>query len=522
MSDLPALALGPTQAGSAMWGRVLAFGLGALLLQTLGDLPHWLWSLSALLVALLLARWRWLRLLPWLTAGFLWALLYAGWLLSMQLPASLEGQELLVEGVVVALPDRSKHRTRFEFQIDQAQDWPRPGRLRLSWYRGAPELRPGQRWQLLVRLKRPRGFANPGGFDYAGWLFRNHIAATGYVRRSPQNRLLGEAGLSGQLDRWRQRLAEDIAQLSGHEDVSPLLRALAVGDRSGIDRAQWQLLNATGTNHLLAISGLHIGLVAVFGFFIGRWLWSLPAVTVLLVPAPLIGALGAIVAAGLYALLAGWSLPTQRAFVMVSVVMLGVFLRRRIALSRSLALALGAVLLLDPLAVLQVGFWLSFGAVGLLLYGMGWRPREGGVWWRWGRAQWLIALGLFPLLALLFHKVSLVAPLANLVAIPWVSFSVIPPLLVGMSLSAWWPALAAWPLGFAADSLELLWRLLSWLGELPMASWQLPDLPGGIVAAALIGVLLLLAPAGLPGRRCGWPRVWYGPAWFARPNREER
>ena len=508
-----------------MWSRVLSFGVGALLLRFLPTLPSPLWSLLVLLVSLLLARWRWFRLLPWLLAGFSWALLYASWLLSMQLPMPLEGQDLLVDGVVVSLPDSDGRRTRFELDVGHAQSWLRPGRLRLSWYKDVPTLLPGQHWQLLVRLKRPRGFANPGGFDYAGWLFRNGIAATGYVRRSAENRLLGMASLRGGLTRWRQQIATAIQQQSENDAIGALLRALAVGDRSGMSAPQWQLLSATGTNHLMAISGLHIGLVAALGFFLGRWLWSLPAVTVLWLPAAMPGALGALLAAGFYATLAGWSLPTQRAFVMVAVVMVGVFSRRRIGLPRGLLLALAAVLLIDPLAPLEPGFWLSFGAVGLLLYGMRWRPREGGWWWRWGRAQWLIALGLFPLLALLFQKVSLIAPLANLVAIPWVSFIVVPPLLAAVLLLSVWPLAAHWLLGLAAASLQWLWRSLDWLAGLPMATWQLPQLPWSVVAMALLGVLLLLAPRGLPGRWWGAlgllplllyqpPRPPPGEAWF--------
>ena len=512
---------------------MLAFASGTAVLQFMPSLPGWYWLGLLLPLAVVALRVRVLRPMLWLLAGFLWAWLQASWLMAGQLPVGLEGQDILVEGIIVSLPDagqpqhgrNSRGRSRFEMLLERAEGWPRPGRVRVSWYRDAPALQPGQRWRLLLRLKQRRGFANPGGFDYAGWLFRKHITATGYVRRADANQLIGTALLTGRLDRWRQQLAAAVQRQPAGAGTKALLRALAVGDRSGIEQPQWQTLSATGTSHLLAISGLHIGLVALFGFFVGRWLWSLPAVTVQWWPAPMAGAVTGLLAAAGYALLAGWTLPTQRAMVMVAVVMLGLLLRRAIAPSRSLALALAAVLLIDPMAVLQAGFWLSFGAVALLLYGMGWRPRQRGWWWHWGRAQWLIALGLFPLLALLFQKVSLVAPLANLVAIPWVSFTVVPPLLVGTLLSSWWPWAGDGLLAVAAGSLQWLWQWLDWLAALPAARWQLPLLPLSVVLTALAGTVLLLAPRGLPGRWLGLigllplllytpPRPAQGEAWL--------
>ena len=521
--------ISPDRTAVPLWLPVLGFGAGTLLLQLLPVLPGWYWLGPLAVVALVALCMRWSRPLLWLLAGFLWAWLQVAWLMAGQLPAALEGQDVVVEGTIVSLPDAGsgagRRRSRFEMLLDRAEGWPQPGRVRVSWYRDAPTLQAGQRWRLLLRLKQRRGFANPGGFDYAGWLFRKQITATGYVRRSAVNQAIGTALFSGRLDAWRQRLAALLQGQSADDGTKALLRALAVGDRSGIQPTQWQTLRRTGTNHLLAISGLHIGLVALLGFFVGRWLWSLPAVTAQWRPAPMAGAVVGMLAASGYALLAGWTLPTQRALVMVTVVMTGLLMRRAIAPSRSFALALAVVLVMDPQAALQAGFWLSFGAVALLLFGMGWRPRQRGWWWRWGRAQWLIALGLFPLLALWFQQVSLVAPLANLIAIPWVSVGVVPPLLAGLLLSPWWPWAGDGLLAVAAGSLHGLWHLLEWLAALPLASWVVPVLPLGMVLVALAGVLLLLAPRGLPGRWLGLlglvpvllyapPRPGQGEAWL--------
>jgi competence protein ComEC len=314
----------------------------------------------------------------------------------------------------------------------------------------------------------------------------------------------------------RQHLRDAINTALQDHPLRGIVQALAIGNRQQISPAQWDTLIRTGTSHLVAISGLHVGLVAGFAFFMARRGWRCSARAALLWPAHKAAAVVALFTASAYALLAGFSVPTQRALVMVAVVMLAVLLQRRTRVSSLLALALLAVLLLDPMAVLAAGFWLSFGAVAVIVYGMSGRSGESHRWWwRWGRAQWLVAVGLLPLLIGLFQQASLVAPLANLVAVPWVTLLSVPLTLLGSLLLGLIPGLGEGLLLLAAWSLQGLWWLLEMMGQWPQAQWQQGTAPWWAVACALPGVVWLLAPRGVPARWVGG--VWLLPLLLARP-----
>src|SRR3569623_1949024 len=142
--------------------------------------------------------------------------------------------------------------------------------------------------------------------------------------------------------------------------------------------------------------------------------------------APKAAAVAARIAALVYSALAGFAVPTQRALIMIAVVMHAVLRGRHTRPFHVLALALLLVLLRDPLAVMEAGFWLSFAAVAVIFYGMTARLAPQGLWWHFGRTQLLVAIGLLPLMLVLFQRVSLVSPLANLIAVPWVTFVVVP------------------------------------------------------------------------------------------------
>ncbi|HEC20178.1 MAG TPA: DNA internalization-related competence protein ComEC/Rec2 [Gammaproteobacteria bacterium] len=516
----------------------LGFLIGVVGMQQLSVLPGTLWSLGLLLGLLALggllrARLRGYWLIPLAAGlGFCWASLAAQHLLAGGLPGALEGQDVQVTGYVASLPERQGRRLRFRFAPDSLrwQDLPQavPGTLLLSWYprkaRPIPELHVGERWQLRVRLKRPHGFANPGGFDYEAWLFRQGIRAKGYVRwpkgasadTPPVNRRLALAGRAFWLDQQRERLRGALLNaLDGHP-LRGIVLALAMGDRQFIDTEQWQVFTRTGTNHLVAISGLHVGLVAGLVFFLARRLWRLSARAVNRWPANKAGALGALLAATVYAALAGFSIPTQRALIMVAVVMLAVLAQRHTRPSSLLALALLIVLIIDPLAVLAAGFWLSFGAVALILYGMSGRLAMKSLWWRWGRVQWLVALGLLPLLLWQFQQASLVAPLANLLAVPWVSMVTVPLTLLGSLALGIFPAAGEGVLHLAGLSLEALWWWLQWLAQWPRAAWAHMAPPGWAMVVAGLGILWLLAPRGVPARWVGavglMPLLFVSPA----------
>lgn len=496
----------------------VALLVGILVLQQFPELPARAWCV--LLPPLLLAAF----LLPsarvplWVAIGFLWALLFAGTALDRRLPQALEGSDLVAEGSIASVPQQRARSARFDFQITrllgEGSAVLAPGRVRLSWYGQPPPLRAGDRWRLTVRMKRPSGFMNPGGFDYERWLFHHDYAATGYVRADPGNRRLGPPAFPP-LDRLRQRIAQGVDQALEGRAQRGTIKALAVGERGDVGPAQWEVLTRTGTSHLLAISGLHIGLVAGLVFLAVRWSWALWPALSSRCPAARVAALSAMVAALGYAALAGFSVPTRRALVMLAVGMGALALQRCVQPSRVLALALAAVLVLQPLSVLEAGFWLSFGAVAVLLYGMTGRVRPPGTWWRWGRAQWLVALGLLPLTLLFFQRASVIAPLANLVAVPWVSLLVVPAVLGGVVLIGASPTVGGWALSLAERALGLLWQPLAWLAEQPFAQWAQPAPAAWALAFAVLGALLLLAPRGLPGRPLG--ALLLLPALLVRP-----
>lgn len=481
----------------------LAFAAGVVLLHACAAVPAPGVLMVLLSLAAPLCLWPRLRPLACLAAGFLWA----GWqvqaLQARHLPAELAGRDLQVQGVVVGLPQRpARGSARFTFHIDHYRHagghW-RALRLpvQLYWYRRAPALAAGQRWQLEVRLKDPRGFANPGGFDRERHLLVARIRATGYVRARGVNRRLA-TGACCRVDRWRGRLS---AFVDTHLDGVPagLVRALAVGDRGGLDGSAWRVLRITGTAHLMAISGLHIGLVAGFVLLLVR---RLPGVGRLAGGRPLlvIAAPAALLAASFYALAAGFGLPAQRALLMVAVFTVTAVLRRPAGLGRALVLALVVVLLRDPLAVLAPGFWLSFGAVAWIFYATVGRYGRRGRLAALLHLQGVLALGLLPVSLAGFQQWPLLSPLANLVAVPWTGLLAVPLVLLGVVAFPLSTPLAAMLFDAAGAVLALLWALLAWLAAWPAVLWQHALPAVWVLLPVAAGLLLALAPAGVPAR----------------------
>jgi competence protein ComEC len=371
--------------------------------------------------------------------------------------------------------------------------------LRLSWYRTAHDLRPGQIWRADVKVRRPRGFVNPRGFDYHAWLLAQDVVATGSVRRGE---IVGErlvwAG-------YRAELAESVLQLTD-SPYRRFWRALLIGEKSEIGQGDWGRLQATGTVHLLVISGLHIGLVATWGFMfgalVGRGLGCLHrgsnAVVMQWMP-PLV----ACAAAAFYAALAGFSIPTIRALTACLALMLCRGVGVKLPPFVLLGAAVVAVGVNEPLAWLNAGFWLSFLAVALLFYVYTGRPQQ--VPLRvFLSTQPMMAIGLTLPLWLVGQGASLTGPAANLLAVPVVSFVLVPTLLAATLIHPFCERLAVWLLQWMDQIFVWLWRWLGLLQELPVPLWwpthTLTTLDLLLVSA---GVVLLLAPAGLSVRGIG-------------------
>ncbi|MGE0383565.1 MAG: DNA internalization-related competence protein ComEC/Rec2 [Gammaproteobacteria bacterium] len=492
--------------------RRAAFGalLGVLSIQYLPALPT-LWPAGLALAVLVhrLLHPQTPAALVWFALGAFWAAWRAAIVLDPALPPMLEGEPVVVVGRVHGLAHADGRRTRFLFDVEEAvsarRHWPLRMRMRMDWYAPAPAVRAGERWRLTVRPRRPHGFANPGGFDYEAWLFQGRVRATAWVLPASTNALLSPARPG--LHPLREALARGIeAALQGAPRRATVV-ALALGVDDGLTASEWDTLRRTGTTHLISISGLHISLAALLAFGLLRALWAMSPRACARAAAPRVAAAGAVLAAAAYAALAGGSVPTQRSLVLVAVAMAGAVALRTVAPGRLFAAALLAVLALDPLAVLSIGFWLSFGAAGLILYRFGARARAEPGWRRAIDLHLAVAVGLAPALAFAFGQNPLLGPLANAFAVPWTSYLVVPAVLGGTALLAWAPALAAYVLQAAHWTTVILWRVLDWLARFDAAVWWHGTTVPIAVIAGGVGVALLLAPRGLPGR-------WTALAWL--------
>ncbi len=449
--------------------------------------------------------------------GALWAMFRTGELLWDPFPDGLARAPLTVEGRIAAIPADLGEARRFLLRVERTLAEEEPiafaGLVRLSWYGETPDLRAGARWRLPVRLKPRHGFANPGGFDYERWLFEQGVKATGSVRKGPGLKLLDPGPGPYWLARLRQSFNDHLARVLGDARSLPLVQALVTGDQSGFARTDWEVMTRTGTSHLVAISGLNLALVAGVAFFLIRALWARRPVLALALAAPRAAAVGAFLAAWAYAALAGFSVSTQRALLMAAVVFAAIFWERTPRHWHGLTLALTGVLLLDPAAIVSYGFWLSFAAVAVLLFNLGQRLPQRDLWSRWGRAQWAVALGLLPLLFLLFGRASVISPAVNLVAEPLFTL-ILFPLVLGASFLSLIPGLDL-PLVWTARLLDWCQDALAWVAAFPWAAVYLPQGPPWVWPAAWLGVALLLAPRGLPGRWLGLPLL--APLVLVRP-----
>ncbi|HTD07221.1 DNA internalization-related competence protein ComEC/Rec2 [Undibacterium sp.] len=466
-------------------------------------------------------------------AGFIWASVFAHAYLSQELPGEWEGRDITVIGTIDSLPHEFPQGVRFNFAVEQvlAEGGKLPllpSKLSLSWYSsfGNQELgpigdvRPGERWQLTVRLKRPHGNANSYAFDYEVWLLEQNLRATGAVRqdanRMYKNQRLGSFvwSFGNVVELSRAWLRQRINAALPDRPYAGVLVALVVGDQREVSQSDWKVFNRTGIGHLISISGLHITMIA--GLFAGLvyWLWRRSFFTgaqlPLLLPAQKAAALAGALMAFVYVALAGFGVPAQRTLYMLMVIATALWCGRLTSVSHVLCLALGIVVVLDPWAVLWPGFWLSFGAVAIILFaGVGrvqyvQKESRYGKWRKaWNAAshtQYVVTLGLVPLTLLLFGQISLISPLANAVAIPLVSFVVTPLALAGSLAPA---PLAGWLLQLAHACVALLASCLESLSALSYAVWNTPIPSTWMFVVAMLGTLWLLAPRG-------WPSRWLG------------
>ena len=515
----------PRVRSSGVVAAALAWLAATLLVHRLPE-PMGLLQALALLAAVVgtwwFARWRWLL---WFAAGMIWTAGHIHLRLSDWLPVERQGEDFTVSGWVDGFPRVSEGQVSFPFRVEFGEpEGTVPQRLRLTWYEPPPDLiEPGSALDLVVRLKRPRGLLNPGGFDYARWLFQEGYGATGYVREGRS-----AAHETGAIPRrwlmFRARLGESIRAAAATPDAAALQVALSIGERFGFEDSHWRTLQRTGTSHLVAISGLHVGLVAGLIFLLARWIALRMPIAVATLNAE-VAASACLLAAGLYAALAGFTVPTQRALIMLVVAQLALLSRRSVSMSSGLSAAVLLVLAWDPAAPLSASFWLSFIAVALLWQlarsevsrrgdGDALRPVTGVA-----RVQWYMSLGLVPVTALFFNEVSLISPFVNVIAIPLFSFVLVPLTLLAAATVHVHPV-GEQLVALAGMPLQWTWNALAAVGEWSGSSVLLSPPPTGVLAIAVLGTLAAMTAWPLPARNLAWlalvPVLWWEPA---RPGR---
>jgi competence protein ComEC len=480
--------------------RVLVATCSAVLLvPLLPALPtHYLTFMAALAGVVLLSSRAWRPLAVFLLV-FSACLAVYGLRLGERLDSSLAGSVQRIEGTVVSLPRRRDELLEFRFRPKARKDL--PGAILVRWFRDGPEMAIGQRWLLELRLQPPWGVVNFHGADRERWFFAEGIGARGSVRNGALVAPAPEAKFP--LQRIRAGLNERIAQRVEDPLRRGVIQALATADRSGVAQAENELLRSTGTLHLLAISGLHIGLVAAGGMLIGR-----RALHVL----PLSGRglaffhlplLAAMLMAACYALLANLGVSTVRALLMLLAVLTVMAASRSSGAWRVFLAALALVLLSNPFAPLSSGFWFSFAAVFALLWTFQPRPGVRSLLSGALTAQAAVFLVLLPVNAAWQGSATLLAYPANLVAIPWVSFTVVPPVLAGIALSPVSDVAGAATWSLAGFAVSGLFQFLSWLADTLPGTFPLRSLSIAGLVGAFCGALLLLLPRGFPGRWLG-------------------
>ncbi|GAB3367183.1 MULTISPECIES: DNA internalization-related competence protein ComEC/Rec2 [Giesbergeria] len=512
--------------------------------------PQWYGVLGLVGVVLLWVVWRarrWpVRRCAWCTsllcalAAALLLFSVTGWratqFAAQALNPALEGHDLRVTGMVTAMSQPLEGGQRLRLAVESAtlagQKVHLPQLIDVGWYHRPQHssteadtvVRPGERWQMTVRLKAPHGLRNPHGFDYELWAWEQDVQAVGDVRISKKDPAPQRLAATYQhpVEQIRQQVRDAIMlQLAApkpadaaDQRVAGVVAALVTGDQRAIERTDWDLFRTTGVSHLMSISGLHITLFAWLAAALMRGLWRRSSRLCLMVPAPSAALVGGALLAAAYALFSGWGIPAQRTISMLCAVALLRLWGLRWPWPQVWLLTCAAVVLPDPWALWQPGFWLSFVAVGILFAsdpgaGASEAPSIVGRFLAMLREQWVVTLALTPLGLLMFGQVSLVGFVANLWAIPWVTLVVTPLAFLGV---VWAPL---WQL--AGMAVQAMVVCLEWFAAVPWATLWLPIAPLWAGIAAVAGGALLALSWPWPVRLLGLPLLI--PVFFWQPPR---
>ncbi|ODN41896.1 DNA internalization-related competence protein ComEC/Rec2 [Piscirickettsia litoralis] len=446
-----------------------------------------------------------------LCLGALWALLVISWQNHLRLSHDLFGHSVQVTGIIHSIPEYQDRKTRFLFvasEINGQTLWPKRA-LGLNWYKPRKDqlvlLHAGERWRFNVKLRPPTGLENFIGFNYRLWLYQQGIQATGTVT----NKEGGNTRLSGPHALHIQKLRQQVARFleDAHLQNSAVIKALTLGERGDLSQNQRQILQQTGTAHLLAVSGLHIGLIVTFTFLLMRvlllWLPLLAKKYQNSGYALFIAAVISLMAAILYSALAGFSIATLRACLMTSCILIAFLYRRVIPIWTFYQYALVGVILFFPLSVLSVGFWLSFISVAVLIFVCSGRLKQNKLQ-KYIKPQWALLIALGPLSLAYFFNLPIMGLFANLVAIPWTGALILPILLMSVIFIPLSLNLALILLNFADQQITWLLQVLHYLNQLQFYIPPYHGIPkAAVLIISLLGTFILLMPRGLPGRFLG-------------------
>lgn len=480
----------------------MGVGLIALMMSVVNPL----WGLLGAMFGLLMYwRWPWqgLLILIGISFGVAWMSWHIDQQFAKQLPIVVFQRPMMLTGRVVSIPQFKWGEVSFEFKtsfssLNSSLSSSRTGGARHVYLKLDSRIRKdeskksgnssnknenknkhsgdskrinlGDRWQFMVQLKAPVDRTYSDGFNQARWLFSHHISATGHILKSQRNQMLKRSRWYDPVDQVRHYLFIKMYQSLKGEPLTDLLIALTIGDRSEMTQAQWKVLQRTGTAHLMAIAGLHIGLVAGMAFFLVSFFWRLSKKLMLFTPNVIAATVSAWFFALIYSALAGFALPTQRAMIMLTCFSFSIIYRRVLAPWQAYFTALMLILLLEPFDVLSISFWMSFVVVGLIIYALTRKQRKNKIY-ELIRLQLIVALAVIPLSLYFFHQAAWLSPFLNAVAIPWVGFIVIPLSLLACLFVGWLPNVAHDLWWMALKNLQGVWHVLDFFSGWRMSVW---------------------------------------------------
>lgn len=443
----------------------------------------------------------------WFGSGLFWVFLHQWWISDIGMPKADVIPKATLQGYIDSLPVQTAKKVQFQFQVERFDSRPAKTRVLLTCYDHCPTLAVGQFWQLTAKLKKPRNLQNPGGFDSVSWLTVRHIHWTGNVRRGsfqfqPCKRVPNP--LLWLREQWAKRLGE----INPDQKTLGILQALTLGVSTQIEKEKWELFRRTGTIHLMVISGAHIGLVASLIYLMTRWIWSCFPNLCLRYPAQKPASLAALLMALIYAVLTGFGVPAERAFMVCFFMLVRNFCDQRFSVWQAWRYALLAVLLFEPHSVLMPGFYLSFIAVAVLVL-INQR-------YAWKGVKKTIAIqvgclfGLMPMTLFWFSYGAVNGLLANVVAIPWVGLVVVPLSLLVLFFGPWLSI--PWIVLILKQSIGGLLYFLDWIDSLAMFNLEKPLTQPFMIFSMMLAMALIMI---LPRSRFILPAtLLMGASWF--------